>query len=122
MKHSGAIAIGAVSAGALEGAAIASIFIGRIGRAILGADGYTWDGWKPVVMDNLVGASRGITLCDLYDHSSMLCSPLCLVIYSGSRSLHRKYPSCIIVSLGSTFTAFNSSAPSAKNRKRYLNA
>lgn len=66
-----AVTTGTASAGALSGAATASMFAGPIGLAILGADGYTWDCWKPVVMDDSVGLSRGIALRDLYNHPNL---------------------------------------------------
>lgn len=66
-----AITTGAVSTGALSGAATASTFAGPIGWAILGANGYTWDCWKPVVIDKSIGPSRGITLRDLYNHPNL---------------------------------------------------
>jgi hypothetical protein len=52
-----AVTTGTALAGALSGAATASMFAGPIGLAILGADGYTWDCWKPVVTDDSVGPS-----------------------------------------------------------------
>ncbi|KAK7422463.1 hypothetical protein QQZ08_009451 [Neonectria magnoliae] len=66
-----AILSGAASTAALEGAVTASMFAGPIGWAIVGADGYTWDCWKPVVMDDSITASRGITLRDLYKHTNL---------------------------------------------------
>jgi hypothetical protein len=66
-----AVTTGAASAGAFSGAATASMFAGPIGWAILGADGYTWDCWKPAVMDNSVSLSRGIALRDLYNHPNL---------------------------------------------------
>jgi hypothetical protein len=53
---------------------------GPIGWAVVGCNknddhngdnNYTWDCWKPVVMDDSVGLSRGITLRDLYNHPNL---------------------------------------------------
>jgi hypothetical protein len=68
-----------VGAGAVGGGSSASIALatlaGPVGWAIVGCNknndhtcdsGYTWDCWKPVVIDDSVGLSRGITLRDLY--------------------------------------------------------
>jgi hypothetical protein len=68
-----AVTTGAASASALSGAVTASMFAGPIGWAILGADGYTWDCWKPVVMDDSVSLSRGIALRDFYNHPNLRC-------------------------------------------------
>jgi hypothetical protein len=62
---------GTLAAGAAEGAVTSAILSGPFGWSLLGADGYTWDCWKPVVMDNLVGLSRGIALRDLYDYPNL---------------------------------------------------
>lgn len=36
-----------------------------------GDSGYTWDCWKPVVIDDSVGLSRGITLRDFYNYPNL---------------------------------------------------
>lgn len=60
------------AAGKLTTTVLSSVVVGGpIGLAIVGADRLTWDCWKPVVMDNSVGTSRGITLCDLYSHPNI---------------------------------------------------
>ena len=64
-------AAGAVAPGALSGATAALAAVGPFGWAILGADGHSWDCWKPVVLDESRKPSRGITLHDLCNHSNL---------------------------------------------------
>ena len=66
-----AAAAGAVAPGALSGATAALAAVGPFGWAILGADGHSWDCWKPVVLDESRKPSRGITLHDLCNHSNL---------------------------------------------------
>jgi hypothetical protein len=73
---SGTAITGGLATGAVMGAApvilvAQGLVIGSIGLALCGADGYTWDCWKPVVMDNSVGPSCGITLNDLSNHPNL---------------------------------------------------
>lgn len=63
--------ISAVAGGAIEGAITAATLAGPVGWAIVGANGYTWDCWKPVVMDDTVNPSSGIALRDLYNHPNL---------------------------------------------------
>jgi hypothetical protein len=69
-----AVTTTAVATGAGTGAAGAAsvailsaqgLILGSIGLACYGADKDTWDCWKPILMDNSVEPSRGITLRDL---------------------------------------------------------
>ena len=39
--------------------------------AICGADKYSWDCWKPIVIDDSVGLSSGIALRDLWNHPNL---------------------------------------------------
>ncbi|KAK0614788.1 hypothetical protein DIS24_g11925 [Lasiodiplodia hormozganensis] len=66
-----AIASGAASAGAMSGAATAATLTTPLGLAIVGADGYTWDCWKAVVLDESIEPSCGIALRDLYNHPNL---------------------------------------------------
>ncbi|OKP10287.1 hypothetical protein PENSUB_4283 [Penicillium subrubescens] len=66
-----AVTSGAVSSGFWTGVTTASTFMGPAGLAYVGADGYTWDCWKPVVLDDSNGASNGIALRDLYSHPNI---------------------------------------------------
>jgi hypothetical protein len=65
------VTTGAVSVPALEGAITVSVFAGLIRWAILGADRYTWNCWKPVVIDNSVGLSCSIALCNIYNDPNL---------------------------------------------------
>ncbi|KAK3935422.1 hypothetical protein QBC46DRAFT_397523 [Diplogelasinospora grovesii] len=60
-----------VAAGAIQATITAATLAGPVGWAIVGADGYTWDCWKPVVMDDTVKPSSGIALRDLYNHPNL---------------------------------------------------
>jgi hypothetical protein len=64
-------ATGAAYTTVLANALTASAFAGPIGAAVVGADGHTWDCWKPVVMDDSVGLSHSITLRDLFNHPNL---------------------------------------------------
>ena len=73
------VGVGAIGGGGSAGIALATL-VGPIGWAVVGCNknddhnggsGYTWDCWKPVVMDDSVGLSRGITLRDLYNHTNL---------------------------------------------------
>jgi hypothetical protein len=73
------VGAGAIGGGSGAGIALATL-AGPVGWAVVGCSknndhngdrGYTWDCWKPVVMDDSVGLSRGITLRDLYNHPNL---------------------------------------------------
>ncbi len=75
-----AVTTAAVATGAATGAAGAAsvailsaqgLILGSVGLACCGADRDTWDCWKPILEDNLVEPSRGITLCDLWNHPNL---------------------------------------------------
>jgi hypothetical protein len=59
-----AVTSAAITVGAAAGAVVTAapviltaqgLILGSIGLACCGADGYTWDCWKPIVMDKLSG-------------------------------------------------------------------
>lgn len=62
----------AVTLGAATGAAGSMIaaggMLGTFWAASVGADGYTWGCWKPVVLDESITPSRGIVFRELYYH------------------------------------------------------
>lgn len=62
---------GTLLSGAAQGAVTAATLSGPLGWAVLGANGHTWDCWKPVVMDDSTTPSCGITLRDLYNHPNL---------------------------------------------------
>ena len=73
------VGAGAISGSSSAGIALATL-VGPIGWAVVGCNknddhnggsGYTWDCWKPVVMDDSVGLSRGLSLRDVYSHSNL---------------------------------------------------
>jgi len=73
------VGAGALGGGSSAGIALATL-VGPIGWAVVGCNktdnhngesGYTWDCWKPVVMDDSIGLSRGITLRDLCNHQNL---------------------------------------------------
>lgn len=71
----GVVTTGAAIEGAWAGAATASMLMGPVGLALVGAQnetsGYTWDCWKPVVLDDSVGPSCGVTLRELHGHPNL---------------------------------------------------
>jgi hypothetical protein len=62
---------GAATSGAITGAITASSLAGTLAMALVGADGYTWDCWKPVVMDESSNTSGRIMLHDLLHHPNI---------------------------------------------------
>ncbi|CAI9630051.1 unnamed protein product [Alternaria burnsii] len=66
-----AVAAGAVAPGALSGAASALAVVGPAGWVMLGADGYSWDCWKPIVLDESLEPSQGISLRELCCHPNL---------------------------------------------------
>jgi len=73
------VGVGALGGGSSAGIALAAL-CPPAAFAIVGCNknddhngdsSYTWDCWKPVVMDDSVGLSRGITLRDLCKHPNL---------------------------------------------------
>ncbi|KAH8582344.1 hypothetical protein B0O99DRAFT_264563, partial [Bisporella sp. PMI_857] len=74
------VGVGVIGGGSSAAGIALATLVGPIGWAVVGCNrnndhnghsGYTWDCWKPVVMDNSVGFSHGITLRDLYNHPNL---------------------------------------------------
>ncbi|KID90369.1 hypothetical protein MAJ_10965, partial [Metarhizium majus ARSEF 297] len=66
-----AAAVAAATGAAAGMLAAGGAIMGTFWLASVGADGYTWDCWKPVVLDESVTPSRGMVFRDLYYHPNI---------------------------------------------------